>query len=47
LIDDPWLLILLKYSMIGERFKGFYEPRRMDSPALKPVGSVSGAILGA
>jgi hypothetical protein len=26
--------------MIGERFKGFYEPKRMDSPALKPVGRV-------
>ena len=33
--------------MIGERFKGFYEEERMDSPGTKPLGRVSRAILGA
>jgi hypothetical protein len=47
LINDPWLLILLKYSTIGERFKGFYEAKRMDSPGPNPLGRISRAILGA
>jgi hypothetical protein len=45
MIDDPWLPISLKYSMIRERFKGFYEEERMDTPGLKLPGRVSRVIL--
>jgi len=45
-IDDPWLPISMKYSMIRDRFKGFYKEERTDSPGKDPSGASQGPFLG-